>query len=119
MSPRGGSCPLRTLRAFHEGILRHLSAAARTESLHRLMSTIASRGSAITLGMLGIRALALNGPSWTFRFAKIISRLSPHKGSPLRADPFWSGSSKPMGKHFLSQAWIAFGPRLLKGLYHT
>ena len=119
MNPRGGSCPLRTSMGPRGGTLRRPSAAARTESLHRRTSTIASRGSTITLGMLGIRAIALNGQSWALRSARISTRLSLRKGSPLRVDLYWSGNPRTMSKHFLSQAWNVFGSWRLMSLYLT
>lgn len=80
MNLPGGFCLLRTSRTFREGIPRRLSALARTGSLRRPMSTIASRGWAIALKTLGARAAALGGKRWVFRRARIIIRSSLTKG---------------------------------------
>jgi len=80
---RGGFCLLQTSRAFHEGILQHLSAVARMGTLRRLMSTTTSRGQAIAPKTLAIKVTVLNGRSWTLCCVRITaksSRMNPHVG---------------------------------------
>lgn len=86
MSRHGGFCLLRISRASREGLPRHLSAAARTGSLHRLMSTIAFRGPVIALGRLSTRAIALKDDrSWTLCRVRTTIQLSHIKGIRSRA----------------------------------
>ena len=88
MNPRGEFCPLRTLRASREGILRRPSAPARMGGLRRLMSTNAFRGRAIVLEVPGIRATALYGRSGTLHPASPIIRLSLPRRIPFRVEMF-------------------------------
>lgn len=102
MNLRGGSYLLPTLRAFHEGIPRHLSAVARMESLHALMSMIALHAPTIALEMLHIRAIALSDESWILRCARITIQSLRIKGTPLRVGMLLLVNLNKMGKHFSS-----------------
>lgn len=68
------------------------------------MTTTAPRGRTITLGLLCIRAIVLNGRSWTLRCARIITQPPLTKCIPLHVGAFWLGNLNTMGKLSLSPA---------------
>ena len=88
MSPRGGFCLLPTSRTSREGIPQHLAAVAKTGGRRKQMTMIVSRGLAISLKTLHIRAMALNGRSSTFRCVRITTQLSHIRGISRHAGVF-------------------------------